>query len=97
MLNTCNIIFSVGFKRYENPALGPRGSAVSGSSVSLFHAQHLSSSLSRSAVTLARSHHHRYTGVDEQCSNMAVNLSKNRLALLTAYQDVINETFSTDW
>ncbi|XP_067084697.1 drebrin [Osmerus mordax] len=30
-------------------------------------------------------------------SNMAVNLSKNRLALLTAYQDVINETSSTDW
>ncbi|XP_056586365.1 drebrin isoform X3 [Triplophysa dalaica] len=28
---------------------------------------------------------------------MAVNLSKNRLALLTAYQDVINETSSTDW
>ncbi|XP_051955373.1 drebrin-like isoform X2 [Xyrauchen texanus] len=30
-------------------------------------------------------------------SNMAVNLSKNRLALLTAYQDVINETSATDW
>ncbi|XP_014052717.1 drebrin isoform X3 [Salmo salar] len=28
---------------------------------------------------------------------MAVNLGKNRLALLTAYQDVINETSSTDW
>nr|XP_023700742.1 drebrin-like isoform X3 [Paramormyrops kingsleyae] len=28
---------------------------------------------------------------------MAVNLSKNRLALLTAYQDVISETCSTDW
>uniref|UniRef100_A0A671RUV4 Drebrin-like n=1 Tax=Sinocyclocheilus anshuiensis TaxID=1608454 RepID=A0A671RUV4_9TELE len=28
---------------------------------------------------------------------MAVNLSKNRLALLTAYQDVINETSATDW
>ncbi|XP_016130352.1 drebrin-like isoform X4 [Sinocyclocheilus grahami] len=28
---------------------------------------------------------------------MAVNLSKNRLALLTAYQDVINETSVTDW
>nr|XP_015205396.1 PREDICTED: drebrin isoform X2 [Lepisosteus oculatus] len=28
---------------------------------------------------------------------MAVNLSKNRLALLTAYQDVISETSSTDW
>ncbi|XP_028838311.1 drebrin isoform X2 [Denticeps clupeoides] len=28
---------------------------------------------------------------------MAVNLSKNRLALLTAYQDVINESTSTDW
>ncbi|KAJ8385411.1 hypothetical protein AAFF_G00189370 [Aldrovandia affinis] len=28
---------------------------------------------------------------------MAVNLSKNRLALLTAYQDVINENSSTDW
>ncbi|KAL0994438.1 hypothetical protein UPYG_G00122300 [Umbra pygmaea] len=28
---------------------------------------------------------------------MAVNLSKNRLALLTAYQDVINETSTTDW
>ncbi|XP_064182450.1 drebrin-like isoform X5 [Anguilla rostrata] len=28
---------------------------------------------------------------------MAVNLSKNRLAILTAYQDVIDETSSTDW
>ncbi|XP_030649071.1 drebrin isoform X1 [Chanos chanos] len=28
---------------------------------------------------------------------MAVNLSKNRLALLTAYQDVIDEATSTDW
>ncbi|XP_062867383.1 drebrin isoform X2 [Trichomycterus rosablanca] len=28
---------------------------------------------------------------------MAVNLSKNRLALLTAYQDVIDETSATDW
>ncbi|XP_066501516.1 drebrin isoform X5 [Hoplias malabaricus] len=28
---------------------------------------------------------------------MAVNLSKNRLALLTAYQDVIDETSPTDW
>uniref|UniRef100_A0A8C1RQV3 Drebrin n=2 Tax=Cyprinus carpio TaxID=7962 RepID=A0A8C1RQV3_CYPCA len=28
---------------------------------------------------------------------MAVNLSKNRLALLTAYQDVISETSATDW
>ncbi|MBN3298694.1 DREB protein, partial [Amia calva] len=28
---------------------------------------------------------------------MAVNLSKNRLALLTAYQDVISETSSNDW
>uniref|UniRef100_H3B349 Drebrin n=1 Tax=Latimeria chalumnae TaxID=7897 RepID=H3B349_LATCH len=28
---------------------------------------------------------------------MAVNLSKNRLALLAAYQDVINEKSSTDW
>ncbi|XP_009293891.1 drebrin [Danio rerio] len=28
---------------------------------------------------------------------MAVNLSKNRLALLTAYQDVINETSANDW
>ncbi|XP_036404701.1 drebrin-like [Megalops cyprinoides] len=28
---------------------------------------------------------------------MAVNLSKNRLALLTAYQDVINEASPTDW
>ncbi|KAI1903568.1 hypothetical protein AGOR_G00028520 [Albula goreensis] len=28
---------------------------------------------------------------------MAVNLSKNRLDLLTAYQDVINESSSTDW
>ncbi|KAK7143914.1 hypothetical protein R3I93_014925 [Phoxinus phoxinus] len=28
---------------------------------------------------------------------MAVNLSKNRLALLTAYQDVINETSAIDW
>ncbi|XP_039632426.1 drebrin isoform X4 [Polypterus senegalus] len=28
---------------------------------------------------------------------MAVNLSKNRLELLTAYQDVINEKSSTDW
>ncbi|KAM9729513.1 LOW QUALITY PROTEIN: drebrin [Menidia menidia] len=28
---------------------------------------------------------------------MAVNLSKNRLALLTAYQDVIDETSGTDW
>uniref|UniRef100_A0AAZ3RIX2 Drebrin n=1 Tax=Oncorhynchus tshawytscha TaxID=74940 RepID=A0AAZ3RIX2_ONCTS len=39
-----------------------------------------------------------YTGLDDcRDSNMAVNLSKNRLALLTAYQDVINETSSTDW
>ncbi|XP_034149169.1 drebrin isoform X1 [Esox lucius] len=39
-----------------------------------------------------------YTGLDDcRNSNMAVNLSKNRLALLTAYQDVINETSSTDW
>uniref|UniRef100_A0A1A7X4Q9 Drebrin n=1 Tax=Iconisemion striatum TaxID=60296 RepID=A0A1A7X4Q9_9TELE len=30
-------------------------------------------------------------------TNMAVNLSKNRLALLTAYQDVIDETSDTDW
>ncbi|XP_061904837.1 drebrin isoform X3 [Entelurus aequoreus] len=30
-------------------------------------------------------------------SNMAVNLAKNRLALLTAYQDVIDETSDTDW
>ncbi|XP_071361979.1 drebrin isoform X3 [Trachinotus anak] len=29
--------------------------------------------------------------------NMAVNLGKNRLALLTAYQDVIDETSDTDW
>lgn len=29
--------------------------------------------------------------------NMAVNLAKNRLALLTAYQDVIDETSDTDW
>ncbi|KAM9332518.1 drebrin isoform 2-T2 [Pholidichthys leucotaenia] len=28
---------------------------------------------------------------------MAVNLGKNRLALLTAYQDVIDETSETDW
>ncbi|MCI4386328.1 hypothetical protein PGIGA_G00061070 [Pangasianodon gigas] len=28
---------------------------------------------------------------------MAVNLSKNRLALLTAYQDVIDESSATDW
>ncbi|XP_035034784.1 drebrin isoform X2 [Hippoglossus stenolepis] len=28
---------------------------------------------------------------------MAVNLGKNRLALLTAYQDVIDETSATDW
>uniref|UniRef100_A0A8C9TDZ6 Drebrin n=1 Tax=Scleropages formosus TaxID=113540 RepID=A0A8C9TDZ6_SCLFO len=28
---------------------------------------------------------------------MAVNLSKNRLSLLTAYQDVISETSDTDW
>ncbi|XP_027886339.1 drebrin isoform X4 [Xiphophorus couchianus] len=28
---------------------------------------------------------------------MAVNLAKNRLALLTAYQDVIDETSDTDW
>ncbi|XP_030601580.1 drebrin isoform X1 [Archocentrus centrarchus] len=28
---------------------------------------------------------------------MAVNLSNNRLALLTAYQDVIDETTDTDW
>ncbi|XP_049322150.1 drebrin isoform X5 [Astyanax mexicanus] len=28
---------------------------------------------------------------------MAVNLSKNRLALLTAYQDVIDESTATDW
>ncbi|XP_024863969.1 drebrin isoform X4 [Kryptolebias marmoratus] len=28
---------------------------------------------------------------------MAVNLSKNRLVLLTAYQDVIDETSETDW
>ncbi|KAF4077625.1 hypothetical protein AMELA_G00210120 [Ameiurus melas] len=28
---------------------------------------------------------------------MAVNLSKNRLALLTAYQDVIDESSPTDW
>ncbi|XP_061091376.1 drebrin-like isoform X4 [Conger conger] len=28
---------------------------------------------------------------------MALNLSKNRLAILTAYQDVIDETSSTDW
>ncbi|XP_026051481.1 drebrin isoform X6 [Carassius auratus] len=28
---------------------------------------------------------------------MAVNLSKNRLPLLTAYQDVISETSATDW
>nr|XP_055037173.1 drebrin isoform X2 [Misgurnus anguillicaudatus] len=28
---------------------------------------------------------------------MAVNLSKNRLALLTAYQDVIDEATATDW
>uniref|UniRef100_A0A4W4H656 Drebrin n=1 Tax=Electrophorus electricus TaxID=8005 RepID=A0A4W4H656_ELEEL len=28
---------------------------------------------------------------------MAVNLSKNRLALLTAYQDVIDETSAVDW
>ncbi|XP_051961011.1 drebrin isoform X2 [Xyrauchen texanus] len=28
---------------------------------------------------------------------MAVNLSKNRLALITAYQDVINETSAADW
>ncbi|XP_063344689.1 drebrin isoform X3 [Pelmatolapia mariae] len=28
---------------------------------------------------------------------MAVNLGKNRLALLTAYQDVIDETTDTDW
>lgn len=30
-------------------------------------------------------------------SNMAVNLAKNRLQLLTAYQDVIDETSDTDW
>ncbi|XP_019722709.1 drebrin isoform X3 [Hippocampus comes] len=30
-------------------------------------------------------------------SNMAVNLAKNRLALLTAYQDVIDESTDTDW
>ncbi|XP_061658573.1 drebrin isoform X2 [Syngnathoides biaculeatus] len=30
-------------------------------------------------------------------SNMAVNLAKNRLALLTAYQDVIDESSDTDW
>ncbi|KAI9531542.1 hypothetical protein NQZ68_039914, partial [Dissostichus eleginoides] len=29
--------------------------------------------------------------------NMAVNLGKNRLDLLTAYQDVIDETSDTDW
>ncbi|TNN43281.1 hypothetical protein EYF80_046531 [Liparis tanakae] len=28
---------------------------------------------------------------------MAVNLGKNRLELLTAYQDVIDETSDTDW
>ncbi|XP_008276327.1 drebrin-like protein B [Stegastes partitus] len=28
---------------------------------------------------------------------MAVNLAKNRLSLLTAYQDVIDETSDTDW
>ncbi|XP_057676142.1 drebrin isoform X6 [Corythoichthys intestinalis] len=30
-------------------------------------------------------------------SNMAVNLAKNRLLLLTAYQDVIDECSDTDW
>ncbi|XP_077596123.1 drebrin isoform X3 [Stigmatopora nigra] len=30
-------------------------------------------------------------------SNMAVNLAKNRLVLLTAYQDVIDECSDTDW
>ncbi|CAM4671250.1 unnamed protein product [Leuciscus chuanchicus] len=88
-------------------ALGPRSaSEQSGSSVSLFSVQHLSSSSSSSSPLLSRSvrsdsrapHHHCYTGLDD-CSgrNMAVNLSKNRLALLTAYQDVINETSATDW
>ncbi|XP_005992436.1 drebrin [Latimeria chalumnae] len=33
----------------------------------------------------------------EKSRRMAVNLSKNRLALLAAYQDVINEKSSTDW
>ncbi|CAF97273.1 unnamed protein product [Tetraodon nigroviridis] len=28
---------------------------------------------------------------------MAVNLGKNRLVLLTAYQDVIDEASDTDW
>lgn len=32
-----------------------------------------------------------------QGSNMALNLGKNRLALLTAYQDVIDESSDTDW
>lgn len=42
--------------------------------------------------------HHCYTGLDDcSGSNMAVNLSKNRLALLTAYQDVISETSATNW
>ncbi|KAJ8276811.1 hypothetical protein COCON_G00085630 [Conger conger] len=37
-------------------------------------------------------------GLDDcKDSNMAVNLGKHRLDLLTAYQDVIDENSSTDW
>ncbi|XP_054481597.1 drebrin isoform X3 [Anoplopoma fimbria] len=40
----------------------------------------------------------RHSGLDAcRDGNMAVNLGKNRLDLLTAYQDVIDETSDTDW
>ncbi|KAF3841175.1 hypothetical protein F7725_007037 [Dissostichus mawsoni] len=50
----------------------------------------------RPLVSLRVSLHQQRSGC-LQDGNMAVNLGKNRLDLLTAYQDVIDETSDTDW
>ncbi|KAM8742014.1 drebrin isoform 3-T3 [Acanthopagrus schlegelii] len=49
------------------------------------------------AVLQTSGHIHTQRSGCLQGRNMAVNLGKNRLALLTAYQDVIDETSDTDW
>ncbi|XP_036975279.1 drebrin isoform X5 [Acanthopagrus latus] len=64
----------------------------------LISSQLLNTGSFHSAAVLQTSRHiHTQRSGCLQGRNMAVNLGKNRLALLTAYQDVIDETSDTDW
>ncbi|KAJ8351344.1 hypothetical protein SKAU_G00228200 [Synaphobranchus kaupii] len=85
--------FTVGTRTAQLEGVTRRSSASLFQPVSVPFQLGISCSLTLSAAP-SRCH----TGLDDcKDTRMAVNLSKNRLAILTAYQDVIDETSSTDW